>query len=111
MTTDTSPHRRTFGIRVERQDGLVELRPKGDVDAAATPLLERTIARLFSDRLRRLTLDLRGVTFLDVAAVRLLVATVRAARWHGIPCPVVAPSPAVVHALRRTGAEREVFAN
>ena len=58
---------------VIRQDGSVVLALTGELDIGTAPVLRRTVAQLVSPHLRALTLDLGGLTFVDVVGLRALV--------------------------------------
>jgi anti-anti-sigma factor len=65
----------------------------GDLDLTTTPVLARHLDQVLAHRPRRLVLDLTQVTFVDVAAARLLTGATR---------PLPAAGPPV---LRRAGPE------
>jgi anti-anti-sigma factor len=63
----------------------------GDVDMASTDLFEEAMDRLGSE-LRKLVVDLGGVTFIDSTGLSMLVRLHRACVANGGSLVVVAPS-------------------
>jgi anti-sigma B factor antagonist len=61
-------------------DGQLRLAVAGELDIATAPLLLAEIERLELDRPHTLALDLGGVTFMDVAGMRVLLEAAQRAR-------------------------------
>lgn len=69
----------------------------GELDLATVGELESTLGHV--DLGCRCVIDLAGVTFLDSSALRVLVATIRAAADAGGTVELVAPEPGIARVL------------
>jgi anti-sigma B factor antagonist len=72
-------------------DGTATLVLAGELDLNSVPALAGDLDRVLARRPRRLVLDLTRVTFVDVAAARLLAGATRSQPAAGPPvlrCPV-----------------------
>jgi anti-anti-sigma factor len=88
-----STRARPLSVRPELDGETATLFIAGDLDLTTTPALARHLDQVLARQPRRLVLDLTQVTFVDVAAARLLTAATR---------PLAAAGPPV---LRRAGPE------
>lgn len=79
------------------------LRVEGELDMATTPTLEEAFAR--ADPARPLVVDLTDCTFLDSSAVRVLIATARAAGEGGGRLSIVAQDDGILRVLEIAGIE------
>jgi len=74
-SSSDSPSEAGVSLRISVRPGdgpdVVEL--AGEVDLATAPLLRSTIRRLLTDGRNHITVDLDGVTFLDSAALSVLI--------------------------------------
>jgi anti-sigma B factor antagonist len=84
-------------IDVEDVAGARIVRVEGELDMATVGELENALGRIAADD--RVILDLTACTFLDSSAVRVLVATARAAGDAGGTLSLVASSPTIVRVL------------
>jgi anti-sigma B factor antagonist len=75
----------------------------GEVDSSTAPSLRAVVDSAFADRVRTLTVDLDGVTFLDSAGLCVLAAAHRRAAEDGVLLRVVASTRAVIRPLQITG--------
>ena len=73
--TRPGPAEPPFGVVVSGGSDRLVLVLRGELDLCAVPAFERIIAGLTEIGVRRVVLDLAGVTFADVAGVRALVAS------------------------------------
>ncbi len=81
----------------ERQDGAATVRIAGELDMSGTLRLEQELTRLIErDRVPELTLDLRGVTFIDSTGLGMIINTDQAARQENFTLRLV-PGPREVH--------------
>ena len=80
-------------VHQELVDGTATLVLAGELDLTTVPALARHLEQVLARQPRRLVLDLAQVTFVDVAAARLLAGTTR-------PQPAAGPP-----VLRRAGPE------
>ena len=79
-------------VRFETQqgDGVARVALFGELDMSATFSVETELDRLLDrEQVRRLVLDLRGVSFLDSTGLRLLVQTDARAREGGVELALV----------------------
>ncbi|MGX4653742.1 STAS domain-containing protein [Micromonospora sp. SCSIO 07396] len=88
--------------QVTVEDGTVRMLLSGDADSAAAPVLNRALGRLLETPVRRLELDLTGLTFLSSAALRCLV-NAHQALGRGVPIVVVGAAGEVAETMRITG--------
>jgi anti-anti-sigma factor len=96
MARSRAPYRL---VHQELLDGTATLVFAGELDLTAVPALARDLEQALAGQPRRLVLDLEQVTFLDVAAARLLAGATR-------PQPTAGPP-----VLRRAGpASRRILA-
>jgi anti-sigma B factor antagonist len=61
-----------FTIEVLHQDGSAVILLGGELDIATASILRQAVTTVVGSSLRAVTLDLRGVTFVDVAGLRAL---------------------------------------
>jgi anti-anti-sigma factor len=78
---------------VEPHRDAAHVVPTGEIDIAVAPTVEARIAELHDAGFRRLLLDLRQVTFLDVCALRVILKWADAARVDAAVTFVVIPGP------------------
>lgn len=79
---------------------------EGELDIATTPALRERLLNVFRPGVRLLVIDLSGVSFCDVSALAVLVATQRRAGRLGITVRLSAPRPQVTRLLRVTGLDQ-----
>lgn len=73
----------------EAGDGLVFLRPAGELDLATAPQLDASLREAHERGFRRLVVDLRGLEFMDSTGLTLLIRWTLEARNDGIEFAVV----------------------
>lgn len=61
-----------FTVEVLPRDGAAVVLLGGELDVATASILRQTVATIVGSHLQAVTLDLRDVTFIDVAGVRAL---------------------------------------
>jgi anti-sigma B factor antagonist len=76
----------------------------GEVDVCADAPLQQALLRIIRERGARLMLDVSGVSFMDCAGLRALLATRRRAELRGGFMRLVATSAAVRRIIELTGA-------
>jgi anti-sigma B factor antagonist len=96
-----------FSVSSERQDddlGVVSL--SGEVDIFTAPRFKECLVGLLDSGVRRLVVDLSGVTFIDSTALGVLIGGVR--RVHGIDgtMTIVVATRPVERVLSVTGLDR-----
>ena len=99
-----------------RQDGIMSvtlcIRPgdggtivaiSGEVDVCTEAPLQQALLRIIRERSARLMLDVSGVSFMDCAGLRALLATRRRAEMRGGCMRLIAASAAVRRIIELTG--------
>jgi anti-anti-sigma factor len=81
-------------------------RLEGDLDIVTTPILRQRLLSVLGPGVRLLIIDLSGVSFCDVSALAVLIATQRRARGLGITVRLAALRPQMAKLMRVTGLER-----
>ena len=79
---------------------------EGELDIATTPALRERLLNVFRPGVRLLVIDLSGLSFCDVSALAVLVATQRRASRLGITVRLAGPRPQVTKLLRVTGLDQ-----
>ena len=95
-----------MSLSVLSRPAVAIARLEGELDIATTPALRERMLSVFSPGLRLLVLDLSGVSFCDVSALAVLVATKHRARGLGITVRLAAPRPQMAKLLRVTGLDQ-----
>ena len=90
-------------------DGGTIVAVSGEVDVCTEAPLQQVLLRIIRERSARLMLDLSGVSFMDCAGLRALLATRRCAELRGGSMRLIATSAAVRRIIELTGA-REALA-
>lgn len=91
VRTDHEP----FRCDVDSDGKAVHVRPVGELDLATVPLLETQLAELHASGFEQLTLDLRGVSFLDSSALRLIIVWDDKSRTDSFAFSLIEGPPAV----------------
>ena len=94
MTGDAYPPRAAL---TGFSDGTAEVELGGDLDDLAVPALSAEVNRVLDRRPHRLIFDLRGVTFLDIGAIRTLAGA--ALTLPGRTRPVIRGASTVIRSL------------
>ena len=85
-------------------DGGTIVAISGEVDVCMEALLQQALLQIIRERGARLMLDLSGVSFMDCAGLRALLATQRRAELRGGCARLIATSAAVRRITELTGA-------
>ncbi|HEV7186539.1 MAG TPA: STAS domain-containing protein [Blastococcus sp.] len=88
---------------VSQADASAAVRAAGEIDSTTAPLLNQHLTELLDGQVRELTVDLRGVSFLDSAGLCVLATAHRRAVRQDVRLRVLASSRAVVRPLQITG--------
>jgi anti-sigma B factor antagonist len=88
-----------FGFTVERRDGTVVVRLRGELDLAAAPELQRELLGILEQSCTGLVLDLGDLTFLDSSGLGALYRTRRAADEGSVPLRLEAVPSHVMRVL------------
>ena len=84
-------------------DGGTIVAVSGDVDVCTEALLRQALLRIIRERGARLMVDVSGVSFMDCAGLRALLATRRRAELRGGFMRLIATSAAVRRIIELTG--------
>jgi len=95
---------RPFAVGVQRRNGVVIVKPHGELDLATVETLRGALDGI-EDALR-VVLDLRGLSFLDSTGLHLMVALDERAQRDGFQLTIVAPAAPVDKAIRVSGLDR-----
>jgi anti-sigma B factor antagonist len=96
-------------VDVEKVDSYARVIPTGDIDLFTAPELDETIGALVGDdAVRRVVVDLAGVTFLDSTGLHALVKRARGAEQDGFDFTVSRPSASVHRLFVLTGMDQVV---
>jgi anti-sigma B factor antagonist len=92
-----------FACEVIPERGRVRVAPVGELDLAAAPELDRTVRELWRSGFRAVVLDLRGVCFLDVSGLRLILELDAVARSDSSSFALIAGGRNVQRVFTLTG--------
>jgi anti-sigma B factor antagonist len=94
-------------VDVEKVDSYARVIPTGDIDLFTAPELDEIIGTLAGDdAVRRVVVDLAGVTFLDSTGLHALVTRARSAEQDGFDFAVSRPSAKVRRLFVLTGMDQ-----
>jgi anti-sigma B factor antagonist len=88
---------------VESSHGKVHVIPRGEIDLASVGVLESRLRELRETGFDHLVVDLRGVTFMDSAGLRLLLSWDEDARAEGRDFELIRGAPDVHRLFELTG--------
>lgn len=72
-----------FAVRVEPAREVARVKPIGELDLASVGELREQVTQLLAVGFEQLIIDLRGVSFLDLSGLRLLLCLTDQARSEG----------------------------
>ena len=87
--------RDSFRCELEPERERVRVRPIGEVDMATAPVVQEHLTELMAAGFRQVTLDLRGVRFLDSSGLRMILEWDARSRADGFSFALVAGPPNV----------------
>lgn len=87
--------------------GCVILEIRGEVDYGSAPALDQRLSAILTARVPTVILDLSRLTFIDCAALGVLVGARRRAAAHDTTIVLAAPRPTLAKTLRITGLDRQ----
>jgi anti-sigma B factor antagonist len=79
---------------------------QGELDMLSAPVLARTLEAAAERRPRRIVLDLRHLTFMDVSGLRAILDAARSARRAGGGIAIANPMPHIVRLLELTAIDQ-----
>jgi anti-anti-sigma factor len=94
---------------VRRDGDVATVAPEGELDLGTAPILDAQLSQLREAGIGALVLDLRSLTFIDSAGVRLLIGWARSATRSRLTFRVIPGSDRIelVFALTRAASRRE----
>jgi anti-sigma B factor antagonist len=95
----------TVTLCIRPGDGGTIVAISGEVDVGTEASLQQALLQIIRERGARLMLDLSGVSFMDCAGLRALLATRRRAEMRGGFLRPIAASAAVRRITELTGAQ------
>jgi anti-sigma B factor antagonist len=90
-------------VDVSGSTDQVVLTASGEIDSSSAPVLRRHLDEMLEGAATEITVDLRGVSFLDSAGLCVLASAHRRATAAGVRLRVLASSRAVIRPLQITG--------
>jgi anti-sigma B factor antagonist len=90
-------------VTAEHEGNSVRVVFEGELDIGGAPAAEEVLHEAEGDAVTELTIDLRGLTFMDSTGLRLVVAADRRARESGRTLRVVRGPAAVQRVFELTG--------
>jgi anti-sigma B factor antagonist len=90
------------------ESNAVRVRPIGSLDMATLPVLERQLEELRDAGIRRLIVDLGGLSFMDSTGLRLALKWHAAASQDGFEIGFAPGPPAVQRVFELTGMTEQV---
>ncbi|HEY2440466.1 MAG TPA: STAS domain-containing protein [Solirubrobacteraceae bacterium] len=93
-------------VGVEREPNTIRLKLAGELDLASAPAFEHQLEDLLGEDIRRVTIDLRDLEFLDSAGLRALLVTHRRLTESGRELRLGPGPPAVQRLFELTGSDR-----
>lgn len=90
-------------VDVEPQRDVVVVRPRGELDLATAPAVDRQLQELFDAGFRRLALDLSGLSFIDSSGLHLALDWATTASREGLEMRFLPGSPAIQRPFEITG--------
>jgi anti-sigma B factor antagonist len=94
-----------FDIDGEWEAGAGTLALSGELDLATVPLVEEAVEAMLARAVRRLTLDLGGLGFMDSSGLRLLIVLAKRASAEGWTLALTRATEPVRALLRVSGVE------
>jgi anti-anti-sigma factor len=97
-----SPAPDQFDIAVEHCDGVVVVRPQGELDIATTPLLDEVLSDL-AGRGASAVLDLGDVAFIDSSGLQTILAAHATSQRDGFGLTMLPGPPPVMKVFELAG--------
>ena len=97
-------------LRIRPGDGGTIVAISGEVDVCTEAPLQQALLRIIRERGARLMLDLSGVSFMDCAGLRTILATRSRTEMRGGFLRLIAVSAAVRRIIELTGAHEALAA-
>jgi anti-sigma B factor antagonist len=94
---------RPFEVRVRPDRASVRVLPVGELDMASAPELQAAVEELSTAGFQWVVLDLRGLWFIDLYGMRLIVSCHALAQRDGFDLTLIAGPPAVQRVFELTG--------
>jgi anti-anti-sigma factor len=92
-----------FHCDIDQADGVVRLRPRGELDMGSVPVLEEKLRLALDGGGKRLVVDLRGLEFMDSTGLTMLTRWSRGAERDGYQLALVRGDDRVHRLFEITG--------
>lgn len=99
-----SPKPGSLQVSSELVEGLATLTLRGELDLASARQLEKSLAAIDEQAPARITIDLRGLAFIDSSGLRTLLLADTRAREHGYELVLIPGQEPVQRVFEMTGA-------
>ena len=96
-----------FDIAVEHRDGVVVVRPQGELDIATTPMLDE-ILRDLAEQGASVVLDLAGVEFIDSSGLQTILTAHEVSERDGLGLTMLPGPPAVMKVFGLAGLDERL---
>jgi anti-sigma B factor antagonist len=97
-----------FQMRVEAQDDIAHARLSGEFDYSSEAEFSEQLGKVVKNGVRRVVVDLRGLTFIDSSGIRAVLSAWRRSRNHDIEFALVPGPDQVRQVLSLTGIDRVI---
>lgn len=91
-----------FDVAVEELEGVVIVRPQGELDIATAPMLDE-ILRGLAGRGANAVLDLTDLSFIDSTGIKTILTAYAASRRDGYGLTMLPGPPQVMRVLQLSG--------
>lgn len=96
-----------FTVRLrDKTGGTIECR--GELDICALPALQEALCAALCRGVRTLSVEMAGVSYIDSACIKALLAARSALKERGACLTLLAPSPVVCRTLRLLALDRHL---
>jgi len=99
-----APEPEPFAVEIHRRDDVAIVQPSGELDLATVETLHAALDAI--DSAARLVLDLRGLSFIDVIGLHLLVALHQRAQRDRFQLTLIAPAAPADRAIQLCGLDQ-----
>ena len=99
-----APEPEPFAVEIHRRDDVAIVQPSGELDLATVETLHAALDAI--DSAARLVLDLRGLSFIDVIGLHLLVALHQRAQRDRFDLTLIAPAAPADKAIQLCGLDQ-----
>jgi anti-sigma B factor antagonist len=99
-----------FRAEAKGDDNDTVITVNGELDASGTEWFAACVSALLERHPTSITIDARGLSFMDSSGLRSMLTARAAAEDADIPFRITQPSPALRHMVERTGLQNRLLA-